>query len=149
MRIINKILVPFQVVSLLLLFIGVSAQSNTEDIRGVMEMQEEAWNKGDILAFMEGYWKSDSLLFIGSNGIYKGWEATLKRYQQSYPTKEKMGDLRFKLDQIEVLSKDRAHVIGQYFLSNQKGEVFSTGYFTLLWRIENGKWVIMIDQTCG
>ncbi len=149
MKIIYKIILSFQLITLLFSYSDLTAQSDLEKIKSVMKMQEDAWNRGDILSFMEGYWKSDSLLFIGSNGIYRGWEATLKRYQHSYPTKEKMGTLRFELDQIELLNKDRAHVIGQYYLSNVNGEVFSNGYFTLLWKIVNDKWVIMIDQTCG
>ena len=59
--------------------------SSKEEIRKVMQDQENAWNEGDIPGFMEYYWKSDSLVFIGSNGIQNGWQSTLERYQRSYP----------------------------------------------------------------
>src|SRR5438045_9701022 len=52
-------------------------------IRAVLYAQEQAWNAGNIEAFMQGYWKSDSLRFIG-NGITTGWQATLEPYQKSY-----------------------------------------------------------------
>ena len=37
-------------------------------IRQVMADQAAAWNKGSIDAFMKGYWKNDSLIFIGKSG---------------------------------------------------------------------------------
>ena len=39
-------------------------KSPTAAILGQMAEQEEAWNRGDLEAFMLPYWKSDSLLFI-------------------------------------------------------------------------------------
>ena len=35
-----------------------------EEIEGVMQRQMTAWNEGDLDGFMEGYWKSDSLVFV-------------------------------------------------------------------------------------
>ena len=48
------------------------AQKNNADtraIRQVMQEQQDAWNRGDLEAFMQGYWQSDSLRFIGSRGL--------------------------------------------------------------------------------
>ena len=51
------------------------AQSTDElTIRKVLDNQTIAWNKGDIEGFMQGYWKNDSLMFIGKNGINWGWQ---------------------------------------------------------------------------
>ncbi|MBN8650451.1 MAG: hypothetical protein J0L67_03435 [Cytophagales bacterium] len=36
-------------------------------IREVLTQQQTAWNEGNLEKFMEGYWKSDSLQFIGSS----------------------------------------------------------------------------------
>ena len=46
----------------------------------VLKFQEEAWNAGNINKFMEGYLKSDKIVFTGSNGSIYGWEETKKRY---------------------------------------------------------------------
>ena len=34
-----------------------------------MDAQQIAWPKHDLEGFMQGYWKSDSLKFYGSNGV--------------------------------------------------------------------------------
>ena len=63
-------------------------------IRRVMDEQIQAWDKGDMRAFMEGYWRSDSLRFIGSKGIVYGWQPTLERYQKNYLDAASRGTLR-------------------------------------------------------
>ena len=57
-----------------------------EAILEVMSQQEQDWNNGDIDAFMQGYWQSDSLMFVGKNGIKYGWQTTLENYKNSDPT---------------------------------------------------------------
>ena len=69
---------------------------NTAAITTVLNNQAIAWNKGDIKGYMQGYWKNDSLKFIGKKGISYGWETTLKHYEKSYPDKATMGILIFE-----------------------------------------------------
>lgn len=72
----------------LLLMIGVlatatgRAQQNADEqaIVQLMQEQEAAWNRGDIKAFMQGYWKNDSLTFTGSSGLTYGWQNTYDGY---------------------------------------------------------------------
>ena len=64
-------------------FDGRFTQSSDElTIRKVLDNQIKAWNKGDIEDFMQGYWKNDSLMFIGKNGINWGWQKTLENYKE-------------------------------------------------------------------
>lgn len=114
-------------------------------IRQVMHNQQEAWNRADIEAFMEGYWKSDSLKFIGRNGITYGWQTTLDNYKKSYPTPEAMGKLTFSVLTLDILSETSAFMIGRWHLKRTNDE--PGGHFTLLWRKINGKWVIIADHT--
>ena len=54
------------------LFCSLIAYSQTNDeltIRKVLDDQIKSWNRGDIEGFMQGYWKNDSLMFIGKTGI--------------------------------------------------------------------------------
>ncbi|MEZ4829901.1 MAG: hypothetical protein R3C61_27005 [Bacteroidia bacterium] len=60
-------------------------------ILSVFEDQEKAWNAGDIDRFMKGYWKSDSLTFIGSSGITYGWTQTRDNYKKRCLTKPPWG----------------------------------------------------------
>lgn len=114
-------------------------------IRKVMAEQEIAWNKGDLEAFMAGYWASDSLRFIGSRGLTYGWAQTLANYKKGYPDKEAMGKLSFTILSVEQLSKKSAFVIGKWHLQRTKDEL--GGHYTLLWKKINGKWVIVADHS--
>jgi len=114
-------------------------------IREVMAQQEKAWNEGDLEGFMQGYWKSDSLLFIGSSTQY-GWQQTLDNYKKSYPTKDNMGILQFDILEVKILSESSAHVVGKWQLSREK-LIDLNGYYTLLWEKIGGKWVIVTDHS--
>src|SRR6478672_2619937 len=83
----------------------VFAQKNDETaIRQLLAVQTEAWNRGDLEGFMQTYWKSDSLLFIGKNGLKWGWQETLRNYQKSYPDTTAMGKLSFNILVVKKLS---------------------------------------------
>lgn len=122
-------------------------EQEKEAIINVMNQQEKDWSNGDIDSFMEGYWKSDSLTFIGRNGIANGWETTLNNYKKGYPTKNDMGKLTFKVFKLDFFNSTNAYMIGQYTLL--KEETTSSGYFSLIWKKKNNKWVIVSDHTSG
>lgn len=115
------------------------------DIRNVMIQQQDAWNKGSLEGFMQGYWKSDSLRFLGKDGVTKGWEASLLRYQRAYTTPEKMGVLKFEQLRIEVLSNEEAYVDGRWNLFRSSDTL--SGHFTLLWKRIHGQWLIVSDHS--
>jgi hypothetical protein len=124
-----------------------STESIKNNISKVLSDQQVAWNRGDLESFMAGYWKSDSLTFVGSRGLTYGWESTLKNYKATYPDKGAMGQLNFEIIKFDLLSSDAAVMIGRYTLIRAKDK--PTGLFTLIWKKINGQWVITSDQTCG
>jgi hypothetical protein len=75
----------------------------------------QAWNTGNLDQFMQGYWQSDSLKFIGSGGITYGWQNTLDRYRKRYPDQAARGTLRFEILNVDITGKDAAFVIGRFF----------------------------------
>ena len=129
---------------LLIFYSGNTVCQNAERIITLMKEQEGAWNRGDLNGFMSYYYHSDSLMFVGKKGVTKGWEATLERYQKSYPDKSSMGELEFTIVKTEELSKDCFYVIGQW---NLKRENPVGGYFTLVWRKFKEGWKIVYDHT--
>ncbi|SNT04747.1 Ketosteroid isomerase homolog [Ekhidna lutea] len=131
---------------LTLISISLSAQNPDERaIREVLAMQQECWNDGDLECFMEGYWKSDQLVFIGSKGVTYGWQATLDNYKKSYPDKEKMGILTFDLISLEPLSEDFWTVIGKWSLKRKSDN--PNGHFSLIFRRLGDEWVIVSDHS--
>ena len=114
-------------------------------IISVLKEQENSWNKGDIEGFMQGYIKSDFLVFNGSKGPFYGWDSVKERYLKTYPSKEKMGKLNFKIQNISLISSNLAQLLGQFFLSYPNEQV--SGYFTLVFIKTKGKWLILSDHT--
>jgi ketosteroid isomerase-like protein len=123
-----------------------SAQTADEKaIRAILTEQTESWNKGDLEDFMKGYWKSDSLMFIGKNGITYGYDNTLANYKKGYSNKEQMGTLKFDLLLVKRLSAEYYYVIGKWTLTRTVGNL--GGHYDLLFRKINGKWVIIADHS--
>lgn len=136
--------------SLLICFfvsLTVFAQTNEERaILHLLDRQTQSWNTGDIPGFMKGYWESDSLMFIGKNGITYGYAQTLANYLKNYPSREDMGLLAFDIKKTTMLSPDACFVIGKWHLTReQKGDL--SGHFTLLFRKLKGQWVIVADHS--
>lgn len=116
-------------------------------IRQVLDDQVAAWNRGDIPTFMDGYDKSASTTFVGTD-ITKGHAHVLDRYLKRYPTREKMGTLRFSEIEIRPLGSDYASVIGKFHLDRSAdagGE--ASGIFTLLFHRTASGWKIILDHT--
>ena len=140
----------FLLVSIFSFSCYLSSQHNINEVDSlnimeVMSMQEKAWNQGDIDSFMEGYLKSDFLVFSGSNGPVYGWNDTKEKYKKSYPSKEIMGNLSFVVKNIKSISFDVALMIGEYQLKRSGGD--SSGHFTLVWKKIDNKWLIVSDHT--
>lgn len=115
------------------------------DIQTIMNEQQEAWNRGDIDGFMNGYWKSDSLRFIGKRGITFGWQATLDNYKKSYPVPEAMGRLQFTNLTTEIVGDSAAYVIGKWQLFRSADTL--AGHYSLLWKKMQDRWVIVADHS--
>ncbi|MBG66054.1 MAG: hypothetical protein CMP73_05300 [Flavobacteriales bacterium] len=114
-------------------------------IKKVLEQQKKCWNNGDIDGFMQGYWKSKDLVFTSLK--YKttyGWEETLRRYQESYPTKSSMGELEFEIIKVNLTSKNTAKLEGKWKLIKEKNP---NGVFWLDLKKFDENWLIIKDST--
>jgi hypothetical protein len=122
-----------------------TSDSSEESIRKELSRQQECWNSGDLECFMEGYWKSDSLRFIGKSGINYGWQATLANYKKSYPDKGAMGKLTFDLLSFDPMGDEHVMVTGKWRLKREKDEL--NGLFTIIWQEIDGVWKIIYDHS--
>jgi len=142
----------FVAVFILLLGLTSGAQneitkSEKELIMSLLDKQVEAWNEGNIEKFMETYWKSDKLVFMGSRGPTYGWQATLDSYKKGYPDKTAMGHLKFKILEMTKIDTKTVFVIGRFELTREIGDL--AGHFTLIIQKIDGKWVIISDHSSG
>jgi ketosteroid isomerase-like protein len=122
-----------------------NSQSETEAISSLLKKQVSDWNRGDIPAFMGGYWDSKYTEFVNGSGIFQGWEAVLQRYLHSYPNRAAMGHLTFSGLEIHLLCPDSAYVVGEYRLDRQKDTL--RGVFTLIFKKFPEGWRIVNDHT--
>lgn len=117
------------------------------DIYNLMQQQEDSWNNGNIDGFMNMYWQSESLVFIGKSGINYGWDKTLNNYKKTYKTKEEMGTLKFKNIICNPVN-DSTHIItGKWSLKRNDSIGNINGYYTLLWIKKLNGWKITYDHT--
>jgi len=137
---------PLLLAALLFFSTAILAQSADEAaIRNLLARQSADWNKGDIDAFMNGYWESDSLMFIGKSGVTYGWQNTLNNYKKGYPDTAAMGKLQFTIIKVKRLSVMYFEVVGKWYLTRTAGDL--SGHFTLLFQKIKGRWVIIMDHS--
>lgn len=140
------------VLSLLLLGCNNSIKTEIEQdkilqiVSKKMAEQEHCWNKGDLECFMQHYWHSDSLMFIGKSGLTYGWKPTLDNYISGYPDKSAMGKLTFNNEVKEFIDIETIQVIGQWELKRDSLENLG-GYYSLIWKKKGGEWVIVSDHS--
>jgi len=122
------------------------AETSEQAITSVITRQAEAWNRGDLEGFMDGYLKSDELVFTSSSRIRRGWQVTYDAYKKRYGTaKETMGQLTFSKVEVHLMGDDAAWVLGRWDLAGPKES--SGGIFTLVMRRIDRKWLVVHDHT--
>jgi len=126
---------------------GTGREQDESAIRQVLDRQTEAWNKGDLEGYMQGYRKSPDLTFYSGGTITSGWEATLARYRKRYQSEGKeMGRLDFPEEAIDLLGPDAALVRGRWRLALSGGKEMSGLTTVILKRLPEG-WRIVHDHS--
>jgi uncharacterized protein (TIGR02246 family) len=115
------------------------------EIRAVIARQKEAWNRGDIQTFMQGYHRQGDLVFTSAGKIRRGWDETLARYEEKYVTGDAMGHLEFTEVELQPVGADGAVALGHWALTEtpKAGE----GVFSLVFTRVDGRWGIVHDHT--
>jgi len=114
------------------------------DIKAVLEVQKDAWNRGDVEGFMSAYLQSGDLTFQSGNARTRGWSEVLSRYKRNYAA-EDMGRLDFTDLSVTLLSPEAAYVLGRFKLVRK--DATSAGVFTLILRRTEDGWKIIHDHT--
>lgn len=135
----------------------VRAQETNPDetaIRAVMSEQQDAWNRGDVAGFMQGYEDSPDTAFVGATAVGKGFQPILENYKKSYTNAAQMGRLTFSHLDVRLLpgscgAVEYAVVTGNFHLDRtQKGiATKDDGIFSLVWHKGPNGWKIVLDHT--
>ena len=119
--------------------------NSVAEIQSVLTAQQDAWNRGDIDAFMNGYSRSPSTVFVSEDEVRRGWETVRDRYRVKYSNRAKMGTLSFSEIEVTMLSPDAAVVLGRWKLKRENDEPH--GRFTLIFKRLPEGWRIVHDHT--
>ncbi len=114
-------------------------------VRAVLDAQRDAWNRGDIEGYMDGYARASDIVFISGDSVTRGWQTVHDRYKKTYNSREKMGTLTFSDLETNVFSSDAAVMIGRWHLQRANDEPH--GRFTLIFRRLKQSWRIVHDHT--
>jgi len=117
------------------------------DVVKAVLAEEKAWNKGDLIAYANGYKDSPDTLFIGKQ-ISRGFAQILDDYKHNYPNQASMGTLGFSELEMHPLSDTLALCIGKYHLDRSKKEGGpADGLFSLVLEKTPAGWKIVLDHT--
>jgi uncharacterized protein (TIGR02246 family) len=119
--------------------------NSVAEIQSVLSAQQDAWNRGDIDAFMNGYARSALTVFVSEDEVRRGWETVRDRYRLKYSDRAKMGTLSFSDIEVTMLSPDAAVVLGSWRLKRANDEPH--GRFTLIFKRLPEGWRIVHDHT--
>jgi ketosteroid isomerase-like protein len=115
-------------------------------ISAVLDAQVGAWNRGDLAAYMDGYARSDALVFTSGGKVRRGWQTTFDQYQARYgQDRTAMGKLVFGIDTIYPLGADGAVVLGTWSLTNSPHD--GHGIFSVVFERRPEGWRIIHDHT--
>jgi uncharacterized protein (TIGR02246 family) len=149
----KKVLLVFVLLCAGLAMHAQSAATDEAAIRAVLTAQVDAWNRGDIPAFMQSYEDSPDTTFIGTT-VRKGYGPILERYKKSYANHDQMGTLTFSDLAVRLLpgscgKVEFAVVTGRFHLARTtRGEATKDdGIFSLVWRKGPHGWKILLDHT--
>ena len=115
------------------------------EVRAVLGAQQEAWNRGDIDSFMNGYAHDETTVFVSGDEVRRGWQTVRDRYLSKYNDRSKMGTLTFSDLEIEQLGPDSALALGHWELKRASDNPH--GRFTLIFRKTVDGWRIVHDHT--
>ena len=141
----RKLLFIFASILILSSCTKTTEEQDKKAILEVLDFQQKAWSKHDLVGFMQGYWKSDSLKFYGSNGVTYGWDKTLANYKKGYPTPDHSGELKFKINDISRIEKASYYIMGEYHLTRKVGD--ANGIFMIIFKKIDGEWKIVADTS--
>ncbi len=120
--------------------------ADAEAIRAVLQSQRDAWNRGDLTGYMDGYERSPNLVFTSGGKLRTGWQETFDKYRARYgEDTSTMGKLAFDILDIRNLGADGAIVYGRWHLSETPKA--GSGIFSLACLRTADGWKIVHDHT--
>ncbi|MBK7533969.1 MAG: nuclear transport factor 2 family protein [Myxococcales bacterium] len=115
-------------------------------VEAVLTAQAAAWNRGDLEGYMQGYARSDALVFTSGSKVRTGFDETLASYRKKYGSdRSSMGSLTFTLQRVDPVGASGAVVLGRWDLQLASGP--AGGVFSVVLERRAEGWRIIHDHT--
>jgi ketosteroid isomerase-like protein len=115
-------------------------------VRAVLAAQAEAWNRGDLAAYMDGYARTPELVFTSGGNVRRGWDETFEKYRARYGADPStMGRLAFEILGVQAIGADGAVVLGRWILTDTP--VAGRGVFSVVLERRPEGWRVVHDHT--
>lgn len=115
-------------------------------VSDMLAASAEAWNRGDLEAFMSDYARAPSTTYIGGTGLKVGFDAIRARYAPTFALAAERDSLRFESLRVRSLESRYALATARYVLQ-RGGETTASGPFTLVLSRIEGRWMIIHDHS--
>ena len=123
------------------------AAADRAAIEHILKEQDEAWNRGDLHAFVAGYAEGERMTYVGKGGaIVRGRAALEERYRKSYP-EGRRGTLTFSDLDVRRVGPDDYLVLGKWSLALPPYSPHGT--FTLVFERGPKGFEIIHDHSSG
>ena len=106
----------------------------------------DAWNRGDLDAFMSDYAQDSLTSYVSAGHLVKGFDVIRSHYAPRFEPGATRDSLRFEEFNVRPLSPTLALVTARFVLYNTGGTTFS-GPFTLVMERRSDGWKILHDHT--
>lgn len=121
-----------------------AADNSETEIRKVIQDQQDAWNRGDLAGYMNGYWKSDKVVFVAGDAR-RGWQNVFDYYKTKYSDRAKMGTLTLSDIEVTTHGTDAALVLASWKVDVGSNNVH--GKTTLIFQRFPEGWRIVHDHS--
>lgn len=118
----------------------------TPSIEAQFARSAEAWNRGDLDAFMSDYARDSLTSFVASGHLHRGYDFIRNRYAPRFAPGVQRDSLRFEEFSVRPIGGDFALVTARYILY-RNGATSASGPFTLLMQHRPEGWKILHDHT--
>ena len=113
-------------------------------IAAVIDRQVQAWNRGDLEAFVSVY--AEDAAFVSPTGLTRGRQGVLDRYRKRYPDKAAMGTLALEIVETRLAGTDGASVVARWSLA-YPDKPAASGLTLLVLHRSGDRWLIVQDAS--
>ena len=112
----------------------------------VLSASSEAWNRGDLEAFVDDYARDSTTTFVAGGRVQNGWGWIHDNYARWWDLGSERDSLRFEDVAARSLGSDYLLTTARFVLF-RGDSVTASGPFTLVMQRIEGEWKIIHDQT--